>query len=222
LKLNFFNRVIKADIAATNGIIHATGGFLVPPFSASDTIDILPSPLSTFNLGLLTTGVKESLGPETLVTGATIFAPTNFAFKLLGPKINAFLFSRWGTKYLKALLEYHIVVNRTLFSDAYYEPKTVTDTSAYKKYHVDLPSLLEDHNISVDIVGFYGFVRVFVNFVVKVAVPNIPVKEGVIHLIPRVLIPPKKPGSTSSYEETEDASESLSVEELIARLEPYM
>jgi len=221
LTLNFFNRIIKSNIPATNGIIHATNKFLLPPFPASDTVDIIPSVLGTFNLGLLKTGVKEFLGPETLVTGATIFAPTNGAFELLGPKINAFLFSRWGTKYLRALLKYHIVVNRTLYSDAYYEPKTMTDTSGYKKYHVDLPSLLEGQNISVDIVGFYGFVRVFVNFVVRVAVPNIPVKEGVIHLIPEVLLPPKKPGS-SSCEETEDVSEPLSLEELIARLEPYV
>jgi len=229
LKLNFVTQVIKTNIPATNGVIHALDGFLIPPLPASDTIDIVPSLLSTFNLGLLKTGVKEALGPESLVSGATIFAPTNAAFRKLGPRINAFLFSRWGTKYLKALLEYHIVVNHTLYSDAYYEPKTVTDTSGFKKYHVDLPSLLDGRNISVDIVRFYGFARIFVNFIVRVAVPNIPVKEGVIHLVPNVLIPPKKPGSSSCDEEAEDihSSESetasgLSLEELIARLEPYV
>ncbi|OXV11497.1 hypothetical protein Egran_00746 [Elaphomyces granulatus] len=229
LKLNFFTKVIKTNIPATNGVIHALDGFLIPPLPASYTIDIVPSLLSTFNLGLLKTGVQEALGPESLVSGATIFAPTNGAFKKLGPRVNAFLFSRWGTKYLKALLEYHIVANHTLYSDAYYEPKTVTDTSGFKMYHVDLPSLLDGRNISIDIVRFYGFARIFVNFIAKVVVPNIPVKEGVIHLVPNVLIPPKKPGSSSCDKEAEDihSSESetesgMSLEELIARLEPYV
>lgn len=56
-------------------------------------------------------------------TGGTFFAPTNLAFKKLGPKVNAFLFSRWGEKYLKALLKYHVVLDRTLYSDAYNKPK---------------------------------------------------------------------------------------------------
>ena len=51
----------------------------------------------------------------------TLFAPSNFAFKLLGPKINAFLFSSYGLKYLEALLKYHVVSDQTLYSDAYYK-----------------------------------------------------------------------------------------------------
>ena len=64
------------------------------------------------------------------------FAPSNFAFQKLGPRINAFLFSSYGLKYLKALLKYHVVVNQTLYSDAYYkaDDKDVEETGIPKGY----------------------------------------------------------------------------------------
>jgi uncharacterized surface protein with fasciclin (FAS1) repeats len=53
--------------------------------------------------------------------GGTVFAPTNNAWMKLGPEVNEFLFSRRGERYLRALLKYHVVLNETLYSDAYYE-----------------------------------------------------------------------------------------------------
>lgn len=38
-----------------------------------------------------------------------------------------FLFSKYGQKYLKALLEYHVVANQTLYSDAYYKSESIDD-----------------------------------------------------------------------------------------------
>ena len=59
--------------------------------------------------------------------GGTLFAPSNFAFQKLGPRINGFLFSTYGQKYLKALLKYHVVANQTLYSDAYYKAEQVDE-----------------------------------------------------------------------------------------------
>lgn len=56
-----------------------------------------------------------------------MFAPSNFAFQKLPTKVTAFLFSSYGTEYLKALLRYHIVPNQTLYSDAYYAAESVDD-----------------------------------------------------------------------------------------------
>ena len=53
--------------------------------------------------------------------GSTFFAPSNFAFQKLGPKANAFLFSKYGQKYLTALLKYHVVLDQTLYSNALYD-----------------------------------------------------------------------------------------------------
>jgi uncharacterized surface protein with fasciclin (FAS1) repeats len=68
------------------------------------------------------TGLTTALN-TTGAAGKTLFAPTNFAFLKLGPKINAFLFSKFGEKYLKALLEYHISPDTTLYSTTIYTPK---------------------------------------------------------------------------------------------------
>lgn len=54
-----------------------------------------------------------------------------------------------------------------------------------------------------------------------------PVKEGVIHLVSSVIIPPKKRDSDSQvvesdlYEKEEEEGE-MTVEELIERLQPYV
>ena len=71
--------------------------------------------------------------------GGTVFAPSNFAFQKLGPRINAFLFSHYGQKYLKALLKYHIVANETLYSDAYYKADSVDEKGIPKGFfHVSI------------------------------------------------------------------------------------
>ena len=76
-------------------------------------------------LGLTKTGLLPVINDTSAHVGGTVFAPSNFAFQKLGPKINGFLFSSYGQKYLKALLEYHVVANQTLYSDAYYAVDSV-------------------------------------------------------------------------------------------------
>jgi Fasciclin domain len=44
-------------------------------------------------------------------TAVTVFAPTNKAFERLPIKLKLFLFSPFGRRVLKKLLEYHIVPN---------------------------------------------------------------------------------------------------------------
>ncbi len=106
---------------ATNGVIHGVDSIIVPPPDILELVDLLPGQFSTLELGLIKTGLLEELN-KTEHAGATFFAPSNFAFLKLGQKVNAFLFSQYGLKYLKALLKYHVVLNRTLYSDAYYLP----------------------------------------------------------------------------------------------------
>lgn len=82
-------------------------------------IDYFPGEFSTLELGLTKTGLYEYL-EDAPHKGSTFFAPSNFAFQKLGPKINAFLFSKYGQKYLTALLKYHVVFDQTLYSNAFY------------------------------------------------------------------------------------------------------
>ena len=103
-----------------------------------DIIDLLPGEFSTLELGLGKTGLIPALNDTSNHVGGTLFAPSNFAFRKLGPRINAFLFSTYGQKYLKALLKYHVVANRTLYSDAYYDKSDVAAENRIPKgyYHV--------------------------------------------------------------------------------------
>ena len=173
------------------------------------------------NLGLEKTGLLKVIADNTTHEGGTLFAPSNYAFRKLGPRINAFLFSQHGEKYLKALLGYHVVANQTLYSDAFYKAKDAeTDVDAEDvpkgHFHVDLPTLLKDKSLSID-VGRYGrWITIKINGFATVSVQDGVAKDGVIHVLSSVLIPPKTPGGLAT-----EAPEDMSVEELKQRLLPY-
>jgi uncharacterized surface protein with fasciclin (FAS1) repeats len=113
------------------------------PLPVLEIFDFMPAEFSTLQLGLLKTGLHHDFS-VTATSGQTFFAPSNWAFRMLGYRANAFLFSDRGRKYLKALLKYHVVSNQTLYSDAYYDAKHDKATHHIPKsyYHVScLPPL---------------------------------------------------------------------------------
>ena len=196
---------------------------ILPPPPAIKIVELLPGEFSTLQLALAKTGLGDAIkhAPH---TGGTLFAPTNRAFKKLGPKINAFLFSKHGEKYLKAILKYHIVANETLYSDAFYSAKDgkhstseVDDQGVPRRtFHVDLRTLLEDKSLSIDIARFGGFISIKINGFTNVAVQDGLAADGVIQVVPNVLIPPKKPRGVM-YQ-----GEELTVADLKERLEPFV
>lgn len=185
-------------------------------------IDLVPTEFSTLELGLGKTGLFEKLN-TTDHAGGTFFAPTNFAFQKLGPRINAFLFSEYGRKYLKALLEYHVVPKNTLYSDAYYKASgsAEEDMEGVPKgvYHVDLPTLLEDRSLGVDIARYGRLIEIKINGFARVAYSDAVAYDGVLHGMSDVIIPPKKlaNGKMEEYDGAE-----LTEEDLIERLEPFV
>ncbi|KAI0521586.1 FAS1 domain-containing protein [Xylaria bambusicola] len=245
LKLNFFSKIVKADQFFKNGVAHGVDNILVPPPPAGRTIQLFPSKFSTLELAAKKTGLfshhehgkdddHKHFEPRT--TGLTIFAPTNNAFARLGPAANAFLFNtEKGLGFLRALLKYHIVMNETLYSDAYYGQKgqsedifaqstsndDVSATSSEKNghFHVDLPTLLDGKHLSIDIARFFGFITMTINGAAKVAVEDGVCLDGVIHVMGSVLFPPRTPGSGASWTE---ADGEISVEELVDILQPYV
>ena len=80
---------------------------------------------------------------------------------------------------------------------------------------VDLPTLLEDRFLGIDIAKFGPITEIKINGFVRVSIPDGIAKDGVIHIISDVLIPPKKLDGTNAE------SSDLTVEELIERLEPF-
>lgn len=223
LTVNFYSRVVAINIFGTNGVIHGVDSLIIPPPNVIKLIDLFPGEFSTLELGLGKTGLLEKLN-STDHPGGTFFAPSNFAFQKLGPRINAFLFSQYGQKYLKALLEYHVVPATTLYSDAIYQAES-DDAKAMKElpskgyFHIDLPTFLKDRSLSVDIGRYGGFISIKINGFATVSVQDGIAEDGVIQVVRDVLIPPKKIGGN---EVEHWNGEELTEEELKERLEPFV
>lgn len=220
LTIGFYSKVVAVDIFGTNGVIHGVDSVLHLPPMALDILRLLPGEFSTLDLALLKTGLGAKLNDTSLHTGGTIFAPSNTAFKKLGPRINAFLFSKHGEKYLKALLKYHHVPNYTLYSDAFYKADEFETDGSHSipkgHYHVDLPTALEEKFISIDIGRFGRLIDIRINGFNHVAISNGIAKDGVIHVLNSILIPPKKPGVL------EESEGELTLEAFKASLEPLL
>lgn len=229
VRVNFYNKVVGADHFAKNGVIHAVRHLLVPPPMVGRELSLFPSKFSTLLLAYEKTDFVKFIHNVNMKDGSTVFAPSNTAFGRLGPGANAFLFNTdKGIKYLRALLKYHIVANETLYSDEYYQSKGAevvdlagadgdAEEQGLKHYHVDLPSLLEEKNIAVDITRWGGFIDVKVNGYIHVAIQDGVARNGVIHVVDNVLLPHRKPGGHE-----ESVTGEVSVEDLIQRLDPFV
>ena len=175
---------------------------LLPP--PTSTIPKLPpGDLSTLQRALAKTGLDKVLSEPR--TGGTLFAPNNKAFEKLGPKVNDFLFGKFGEKYLKALLQYHIVANKTMYSDAYFfgdnDDEMEMDQAPGPKYGLDLPTRLPGKSVHVEISRWGRWMTVKLNSVTTVKVLDVIARDGVIHGLDEVLLPFKLAGSESSGEE---------------------
>ena len=98
---------------------------------------------------------------------------------------------------------------------------TITNKQEYSNpiTQVDLPTLLEDRYLSIDI-GRYGrLIDIRINGFQSVSAPDGIVKDGVIHVINNIIIPPKRlgGGELKVYD-----GEELTVEDLKERLEPFI
>jgi uncharacterized surface protein with fasciclin (FAS1) repeats len=227
-RLNFHARLIPANRPARNGLIHALDAILLPPPSQTALVRLLPGQFSTLALALETTGLGAELDKIPRSGGGTLFAPTNRAWARLGPRVNAFLFSERGKKYLRALVKYHVVVNETLYSDEFYRGNgggggdNGEEKGEGRDYwHVDLPSLLGGKPISVDVKTWKGFVSIVVNGFTRVVVRDGVADDGVLQVVGRVLIPPHEHHGGHGVGEGSEEGE-VSLEELKSRLEPYL
>ncbi|KAI1819510.1 FAS1 domain-containing protein [Xylaria intraflava] len=227
LRINFYSKVIFGNMYAKNGVIHAVDSILVPPPPARRIISLFPSMFSTLELAAKKTGLLPHHGDGEHgsglhnSTGLTLFAPTNLAFRKLGPAANAFLFNtEQGIRCLRALLKYHMVANETLYSDEFYGLKDPReDADGNGRFHVDLPTLLGKETLSVDVARWYRFVNMRVNGYTNVAIEDGIARNGVVQVVNSVLIPPHGPKRGAAWVE---ADEEISVDELTERLAPYM
>jgi len=83
---------------------------------------------------------------------------------------------------------------------------------------VDLPTLLEGRSLSVDVARYGRFITIKINGFNRVAIADGVAKDGVIHVVGNVIIPPKEVGGVMQQWQGEELSE----EDLIERLEPLV
>lgn len=185
LGVNFFTRVIKPNIPASNGIIHAVDHIIVPPPFVGRELSLVPSIFSTLLLAYDKTHFVDFIH-NVKTEGSTVFAPTNGAFAKLGLAANAFLFnSPKGLKYLEALLKYQIVANVTLYSDKIYNKleHEVVEEGGVTRAVAILPTLLHDIKIIVMIRRWAGFASIKVNGRGTVVIKDGVAKNGVLQIV---------------------------------------
>ncbi|KAL6309175.1 FAS1 domain-containing protein [Sparassis latifolia] len=122
LAVNVYAKIVKGDISAANGIIHEINHPLLPPPTIFESLFLLPDIFSTLTSALGRVGIANKIdyhhnGENGGTPAVTFFAPTNKAFDKLPRKLKFYLFSPFGEKALKKLLEYHIAPGFILHSD---------------------------------------------------------------------------------------------------------
>ncbi|PPQ63206.1 hypothetical protein CVT24_005751 [Panaeolus cyanescens] len=122
--INFYSQIEQADLFASNGVIHVVDHPLIPPPPVFQLLYFMPHYFSTLTSALQHTGLRDKLdlvyNHDEGLRGAslvTMFAPTNRAFDRLPRKLRMFLFSPFGERALRKVLEYHIIPRAVVESD---------------------------------------------------------------------------------------------------------
>lgn len=223
LRINTVVDVIKRDTEASNGVIHSINIPLLPPPSLFNEMFAFPEVFSYVTSAIQHVGLIGAVdywripdkdchisfvGAEL----ATFFAPTSGAFQRLPKKLRLFLFSPFGARALRKLLEYHVVPQLVLHTDYVHNATSYTalidDREAgvfvdspgnpLYAYNLTLPTLLENHSLNVQVARYKakiplpGPARYFTRFVVNghdVGPYDIPARNGALHVITNLLDP---------------------------------
>ena len=162
--------VVKADIKAINGVIHIIDKVLLPPSKNLVEIALANAP----EFSILVAAVQKAKLVETLSTGGpfTAFAPTNAAFAALLTELNVSSLDALSEEAVKNVLLYHVVSGRVFSSDLQTGPVNTLNGT----FNVNLSNLkITDANMREA-----GLVP---------SLLNIQAKNGVIHVIDRVILP---------------------------------
>lgn len=166
-------KVVKADIVASNGVIHVIDTVLIPSESKDkkDAKDIVATAAGNKDFSTLVAAVKAAGLVETLQGKGpfTVFAPTNEAFAALPEGTVTDLLKPENKKKLVAILTYHVVPGKVLAADA------AKLTSA---------KTVNGEKLAIKSAGG----KVMINDA-TVTAADIMTSNGVIHVIDHVLIP---------------------------------
>lgn len=153
-----------------------------------------------FAQALAQTKLTHHMDP-TKRSGGTTFVPTNEAFRRLGWRVNDFLFSKRGEKCLRSMIEYHIVVNQTLYSDVLYRDGKAKGLFSGSGHAIVEMKTVEGRKVHVDVEEVMR-----VNGVGGV-IADLAARDGSVLVLERVLLPPHK--LKNKYFNEEDEIEQL-------------
>ncbi len=109
-------RVVAADIAAGNGVIHVVESVLMPPMPARPSARAAIEKLGTFKTLL---AALDAAGlADVLETEATVLAPTDAAFAKLPAGTVSTLLRPENKEKLAAILRYHVIAGAVPLRDA--------------------------------------------------------------------------------------------------------
>ncbi len=170
--LNGTTRVVRADIRASNGVIHIVNAVLRTAAEEPGTIAEIAS--GTDDLSTLVAALTRVPALLDAASNAdadlTVFAPTNAAFAAFLEGDDRFTdLASIPDEVLTSVLQYHILAGAKLAADLGETENTLNE---------------ETISISKTDDG------VFINEDVKVTAANIEASNGVVHLIDQVLLPP--------------------------------
>lgn len=170
--LNGTTRVVRADIRASNGVIHIVDGVLRTAAEEPGTI----AEIAAGNESLSTLVAALTRVPALLEAASdadadlTVFTPTNAAFAAFLEEDDRFTdLASIPDEVLTSVLQYHILAGAKLAAEL-----GETETT------------LNEETISIGKTDD----GVFINEDVQVTTPNIEASNGVVHLINKVLVPP--------------------------------
>ncbi|KAI9056677.1 hypothetical protein FKP32DRAFT_1607820 [Trametes sanguinea] len=128
VNVNVISHIIQPNVKTANGFIHVVNKPVIPPPSIFQLGFFFPEGFSTLTSALQRVGLTDAVdwhnvhnsdGKDTVEgsPAVTFFAPTNRAFERLPTRLRRFLFSPFGAKALKKLLQFHIVPELVLHAD---------------------------------------------------------------------------------------------------------
>lgn len=165
-------KVATADIAADNGVIHKIGRVLNPP--AGNIVETaVAAGLDSLVKAVTLAGLGSTLSTGTL----TVFAPSNQAFTDLLAALSLTDINQIPLSTLTAVLTYHVVAGRAFSSDLANGSLTMlggTTTVNLSNGTGGAPTILGNSN---------GTDKS------NITATNIVCRNGVVHLIDRVLVP---------------------------------
>ncbi|OBR08438.1 Fasciclin domain family protein [Colletotrichum higginsianum IMI 349063] len=180
LEVNLYGRVVGQSKEGRDGMVHYLDGVLVPPPRCATLAEALPGRLGTFSRALGRTELGME-GESRRGGSVTLFAPSDEAWEeTLSGEGRRFLFSREGTAWLRALVRYHVVEGAVYMGGG----ARGEDGRGSR----EVRNLLGD-KVSVEVDGPEGAGVVRVDGV-AVSVRDVPARDGVLHVLDGVLLPP--------------------------------